>query len=487
MDGTWGIERPSVVSRRQYLPLALTLALVALVVALLVAGGLYVRSVVATSFRDAERIRTARLNVTQLLNEQLDEETGVRGYAVARMQTLLEPYYTGRAILPASFERVYRDLTDLNVTAALRPLGDAVETNRRWLRQVAFPVILSRRPHPSLELRGKSLVDRFRRDLHQIDGVLAGQASRYGARVERAIVLVGALALGGVFAVIVAASLFTIQQYRLGVRLERARTASEEERRKSAEVRAAYATEKRIADTLQQAFAERLFPELPSLGFSATYMPATEQAKIGGDWYDALQLSEDRVLLAIGDVTGHGIEAVVAMNKARQLLIGCALLDATPHRVLERVNAELMRSKSPIITAVSAVIDTRTREFAYAAAGHPPPVLFEPGGRARLLEFGSLPLGVTVKVRYVTHRVQTVPDAMIVLYTDGAIEHSRDLASGEAELVEAVEAVGRNPDAEPATAIRDRIFKRRKVADDVAILTARFSSEPTSALPRRIA
>ena len=124
------------------------------------------------------------------------------------------------------------------------------------------------------------------------------------------------------------------------------------------------------------------------MSFSATYVPASDEAKIGGDWYDAVQLPDGRVLLAIGDVTGHGIEAVVAMNRARQLLIRSALLDADPAMILKRANVELIKRMSPFITAIIAVVDTRSFAFSYAVAGHPPPVLFEPGRGARPLEYG---------------------------------------------------------------------------------------------------
>ncbi len=462
-------------SQRIHAPLVLILAFLMIVVGLLVVGGFFVRSIVGTSFRDSDFIRAARVHVAEMLTDQLDEETGVRGYAAARAAILLAPYYDGRAKLPPSFKRVRSDLYTLNMKQALPALRDAVTTNRRWLHQVAFPLILIRRSHPSLELHGKSLVDRFRSDAAAIDARLARRGAFVKARAQTAVVWVGDFALAAIVTVVLAAVIFSVQQYRLGVRLERERAESEHERRKAAEVQAAYQAEKRIADILQEAFSERLFPVLPAASFSATYVPASEHAKIGGDWYDALQLTEDRVLLAVGDVTGHGIEAVVAMNKARQLLISCALLDATPARVLACLNVELVSAKSPIITAVSGVIDTRTGEFAYASAGHPPPVLYEPGRRARILDFGSLPLGVALKSEYRTHRLQTLPGAMIVLYTDGAIEHSRDLAQGEATLLEAVESAAERPVADPAKMILDSIFRRRKVADDVAILAVHLS------------
>lgn len=476
--GTLAIEKGLPLNRRLQRPLVLTLGFMLVVVASIIAGGFFIRSLVGNAFRDAERVRTARVHVADMVKQQLDEETGVRGYAAVRLPIMLAPYYGGRANLPLYFRRVRSDLEGLKLRQALPALRDAMRANSLWLHQVASPTVLRRRSNRSQELRGKQLVDRFRIDSSHIDAVLARRTASVNARAQTALLWVGGFAVGAVLAIVSAALIFTVQQYLLGLRLERERVESELERRKTAEARAAYEAEKRIADVLQEAFAERLFPALPAVSFSATYVPATEQTKIGGDWYDALQLSEHRVLLAIGDVTGHGIEAVVAMNKARQLLIGCALLDATPSSVLDRVNRELERSKSPIITAISAVIDTRTREFSYAAAGHPPPVLSEPGVSPRLLEFGSLPLGVTAKSSYQTHRVQTVPGAMIVLYTDGVIEHSRDLATGEAELLKAVESAVQGRSREPAATIRDSIFGKRKVADDVAILTVHLADEP---------
>jgi serine phosphatase RsbU (regulator of sigma subunit)/CHASE3 domain sensor protein len=452
-----GIRRDLPLSRRFRAPLVLTLAFLLVVVALLVVGGLFVRSIVAASFLDSERFRVARVHVADLLKEQLDEETGVRGYSATRVRLLLAPYFEGRVKVPVLIRRIRLDLEELDVRQALPALHDASLLNWKWVHEVAFPLVLKRGPHRALEIRGKYLMDRFREDVAGIDVALARRTTLTDAGAQSAVVWVGGFALGAVIAVVLAATIFTTQQYRMGVRLERERIASEEERR--------------IGEILQDALAERILPALPMVRFSATYVPATEQTKIGGDWYDALQLSENRVLIAIGDVAGHGIEAVMAMNRARHMLIGCALLDPTPDRVLARVNAELVRIKSPMTTALSGIVDAKTLEFAYATAGHPPPVLVEPGGRARLLEFGALPLGVVGNAEYRTHRVAMVPGAMIVLYTDGAIEHSHDLAQGESTLLEAVEAAARRPPAEAAKVIRNEIFGRRKAVDDVAILT----------------
>jgi serine phosphatase RsbU (regulator of sigma subunit) len=460
-------------TRRPPAALLATLGFLLLLVILLVAGALLVRSILTESFANAERIRAARIVLSNVLRAQLDEETGVRGYAVAHDPLLLEPYYQGRASLPMLLSRVKSVSQTLQLDEAMPLISDAVETNRRWLRQ-DLPLLYSRKRGHVLELRGKVLIDRFRADVHGIDVALARREVLGDVRAQRAIVWANFFALAAVLAVAAAAALYTVQEYRLGMRLERERDNAERQRRRSAEMRAAYEAEKRIADTLQEAFAARSLPELPTLRLSAVYVAATEEAKVGGDWYDALPLSQDRVMLAIGDVTGHGIEAAVAMNKARQMLIGCALVDPTPGHVLARVNAELVAERSPMITAVAGLVDARTREFRYASAGHPAPVLLEPGRPARFLEVGSLPLGVNADTQYATHRVASAPGALLVLYTDGMIEHSHDVLQGETILLEAVESAAERAVEDPAKAIRDAIFSRYQISDDAAILAIRF-------------
>ena len=456
-------------------PLIVSLAFLAVVIGVLVAGSLSVAATVTNSFREAETIGTARLLVEDVLRRQLDEETGVRGYVVAHRVALLQPYYEARTALPATVKRAMGVLESLNLQTAQAALQDAAGTNRRWLRAVALPLLTSRTSRPALQFSGKRLVDRVRADIASIETVLAGREARGRRGAQQAIAWVDLFAIGAIAAFLVAAMLFAYQQYRLGLRLEEERTKAEEQRRRSAEDRAAYLTEKRIADTLRGAFVQNVLPEPAMLRLGAVYLPATEEAKVGGDWYDALELPGDRVLLAIGDVTGHGIEAAVSMNRTRQLLISCALIDPSPGPVLERVNNELLRNDSPMVTAIAALVDPRDCEFAYAAAGHPPAVLLEPGKPARFLEVGSLPLGVLRDAAYRTHRVRSIPGALLVLYTDGAIEHSRDVVRGEELLLAAVESAAHASQSDVAAAICNHIFADRQAADDVAILTLRFA------------
>lgn len=461
---------------RSKAPLSLVLLLI--VTASLAAGGLYVRSVSSAVFWDADQIRNSRAHVNDMLRHQLDEETGVRGYAATGLSVFLQPYYSGRKNLTVDFRRVRAELESLGVKEALPVLRDAETTNHRWVHEVALSLI--RRPgrNAAIELRGKTLVDRFRADSSMIYGDLSRRTAVISSRAKRAVVLISTFAAGAVALVLLAALALMLQQRRDRKRFEQQGLRADRERQKFTESRAAYESEKYLSDTLQDALLQRDFPELPTLSFSATYIPATEESRVGGDWYDALLLPEGRVLLVIGDVAGHGVNAIVAMNRARQLLTRSALIDADPAAVVRRANLELIRLGSPIITAISAIIDPRTYEFTYAVAGHPPPVLFEPGRPARFLECGALPLGVATDAEYRTNSVRTVPGAMFVLYTDGAIEYSRDALAGEVALLDAVEGAARRPRGQAARAIRETIFNFEEIGDDVAILTIRLWDMP---------
>ncbi|HVA27311.1 MAG TPA: SpoIIE family protein phosphatase [Candidatus Baltobacteraceae bacterium] len=242
-----------------------------------------------------------------------------------------------------------------------------------------------------------------------------------------------------------------------------------------------YEVEKRITDKLHSAFAQRALPVLPGLSLSASYVPATEDTRVGGDWYDAIGLPSHRIFFAIGDVAGHGIDAAITMNRSRYALVSSALREPDPALMLGHVNEELIREDAPMVTALAGFADSQTYEIVYSSAGHPPPVLLEPGSPPRLLEFGGPPLGVLENPEYSTFRIQTVPGALLVLYTDGAIEHSKNILEGEALLLSVIASLAGHTHAAPASFIHDAIFNGRSVGDDVAILTIRFSPDPPSA------
>lgn len=454
---------------------------VVLVIALLVGGGLYVRILIAQSFRTAADLATTRALAYDALRLMLDEETGVRGFAATGNRLFLQPYDEALKPFPVTAAQLRADVAGVFSVRAASAVDDMIAVNADYLRTVARPILAHPRTNlDALERRGKVLVDRFRADVAGIDTVLTEREAVVNTDAQQSIGRIGFLDAGAVALVLLISAVYVVRSRELAARAERERLAAAEQRREAEVLRAAYAAEKRIADTLQEAFVQRPLPNHPTLRFSATYVPAGEEAKVGGDWYDALELPGNRVLFTIGDVTGHGLEAAVTMNRVRQAVLTSALLDATPSVLLTRVAKELHGTKAPLVTAVAGYADATTYEFIYASAGHPPPLLIEPGREPRVLSCGSLPLGAMADIEYETFRIQSVPGATLVLYTDGAIEHSRDVVEGEQILIAAAAEAARVMPPDLATFIHDAVFDGRSIGDDVAILTIGFAAEPAA-------
>ena len=463
--------------------LGLGLAFVVVVVVLLIAGGFGVRGTISSAFDQEQEIAAARSISFETVKDQLDEETGVRGFAATNDTVYLQPYTAARGEMDGRLQALRGAVDDLKLSEASDAVVDAADANQKWIASVAEPLVAGGGEDPiALQRRGKGLVDRFRADFATIDKLLVDRESRVNAAARSATDRVNLLVASAIVLTLALALVYVLAQMRAAQRLNRERERAATELRELASLRAAYEAEKRIADTLQDAFAQRPLPTLPLLQFSATYVPATDESKIGGDWYDAIELPGNRVLFAIGDVTGHGIDAAVTMNRARQSLITSALRETSPAEVLKRVNTDLLSDATRLVTAIAGFADADTFEFIYSVAGHPPPLLLEPGRPPRLLDCGSLPLGTVAAPEYTMYRVQSVPGASLVLYTDGAVEHSRNVLDGEALLLEAATKAMNQSGVEAATYIHNAIFDGRAVGDDVAILTIGFAVAPATGL-----
>jgi serine phosphatase RsbU (regulator of sigma subunit) len=456
-------------------PIASWLFALALIVAAFLAVGLYIRNSVASSFETAQQARTARMLLFDAIKGQLDEETGLRGYLATRDRTYLDPYRAAAARLPANMRGLTARLEAIHLPAAVDAMSDAQRVNDEWMRSIALPLLVGNARNRDVQRRGRVLVDRFRRDAAAVDAALNRQNTDLRGRSESDLARLGILVVTSALTLFVAGLTFAALQSRVWNTLDREREGREEARLAARSLRAAYEAEKRIADTLQEGFSQRVLPTTASISFSATYVPATEEAKVGGDWYDAFEIGPNRILFTIGDIAGHGLMAAVAMSRVRNEMLSAALLDPSVDSILARVNRGILnRPGDPMVTAIVGIADARNYEFTYATAGHPPPVLLEPNRPPRLLDFGGLPLGVSDKAAYRSRRIQSVPGAMLVLYTDGAIEHSRNIIAGELTLLEAVAAAPAGGEA--ATAIYDAIFHDKPVGDDVAILTVGFAT-----------
>ncbi|MEO9170967.1 MAG: SpoIIE family protein phosphatase, partial [Candidatus Baltobacteraceae bacterium] len=242
-----------------------------------------------------------------------------------------------------------------------------------------------------------------------------------------------------------------------------------------------YQREHRFAEAMQSASLPKTLPEFPGVTMHAVYVPGAADAQIGGDWYDAFRLSDGRLVISIGDVAGSGVDAAVTMSNMRQIIRGTAQVHADPVLMLDAADRAL-RLEDPhrFVTAFVGVLDSVTGEMSYASAGHVPPAVRHADGTLEELMCKDLPLGL--RERGTTHRghIALVDDDLVIFYTDGLVESSRDLGQGLIELESAL-TDPRIAEVENPADYLQRIMLANGARDDVAILTLHVGPEFTRA------
>jgi len=159
-------------------------------------------------------------------------------------------------------------------------------------------------------------------------------------------------------------------------------------------------------------------------------------ADVGGDWYDWILLG-DRLALTIGDVAGHGLQAVATMATLKAYVRSYVVEGHDPTQTLERTSKVFdMSCSNDMATVLDARYAPSTRVLTYASAGHPPPLVVREG-RAF---FANLDPGPPVgfgRVGASEHRVELRPDDIVVFYTDGLFEERRVVADHSLEALRA--------------------------------------------------
>ena len=197
-----------------------------------------------------------------------------------------------------------------------------------------------------------------------------------------------------------------------------------------------YEHERRIAQRLQSAALPQTI-DIPGIVFSGAYYPGSDDATVGGDWYDALRLPDGRVVFTIGDVTGSGLEAAVTMTNVKQAMRGIAYLHSDPALILDAADRALHATEpSRIVTAFVAVYDPVSAELRYSGAGHPRPFVRRCSGALEQLEASGTPLGIPWRLAHETMKCLLLDGDMLFLYTDGLVESERDVLGGERKLAE---------------------------------------------------
>ena len=163
------------------------------------------------------------------------------------------------------------------------------------------------------------------------------------------------------------------------------------------------AEEHQLAFRLQRAIMPPDLPPAEAAGVDVAvrYRPAESGRLVGGDWYDTLLLPSKDLLLVVGDITGHGIDAVTGMVAARNALRGLAATGASPAELLRHLNYSACHLTEGIAgTVVCGHYDPDTRLLRWARAGHLPPILARAGKAETLPLPGGVLLGLDPYAEY---------------------------------------------------------------------------------------
>ncbi|MCG7210087.1 ATP-binding SpoIIE family protein phosphatase [Streptomyces arenae] len=197
-----------------------------------------------------------------------------------------------------------------------------------------------------------------------------------------------------------------------------------------------YDVEHARAQELQRGLLPRELPRLPAASGVARYLPAGRSEEVGGDWYDLIPLSADRVAMVIGDVMGHGITEAATMGRLRTAVRTLADLEMPPDELFSRLNDMVCDlGEDFFATCLYAVFDPVTRICSYSLAGHPSPVVVHPDGTVHSPDVTPEPPLGAAKLPFETHQLHLPDKSLLVLYTDGLVESAtRDADQGLVEL-----------------------------------------------------
>ncbi|MCX4747004.1 serine/threonine-protein phosphatase [Kitasatospora sp. NBC_01287] len=244
-----------------------------------------------------------------------------------------------------------------------------------------------------------------------------------------------------------------------------------------------YTRESEIAGKLQRSMLPADLPQPHGVRLAHRYLPGEADSQVGGDWYDAIPLPGNRVALIVGDVMGHSLTSAAVMGQLRTSAQTLAALDLPPHEVLYHLDEQAQRlgREQHLATCVFAVYDPIANRIVVANAGHMPPALIHPDGRAELLEHlaPGAPIGVG-GVDFSSQELDAPPGSALLLFTDGLVEtRRRPLTSGLERLRERLTGAHQHsPEQLCQEALR--ILPPGDRGDDIALLAAAFDGIPAN-------
>ncbi|MEU0672148.1 SpoIIE family protein phosphatase [Streptomyces sp. NPDC006172] len=241
----------------------------------------------------------------------------------------------------------------------------------------------------------------------------------------------------------------------------------------------AHDAEQELATMLQRSLLPRRLPELPGGTAVARYLPARRGLQVGGDWYDVIALTEDRVALVIGDVQGHSAGAATIMGQMRTAVRAYAMEGHPPDVVVSHANRLLVGMETDLFATCCYVeLDMEEGTTLVVRAGHLSPLVRRPDGTTEEVEVeGGPPLGVVAEADFPMTAVELAPGTVLALITDGLVE-AADLPLDEGMRRTRAALAAADP-ADPGRMADDLLGDIGRREDDVALLLLRYDGMKT--------
>lgn len=189
------------------------------------------------------------------------------------------------------------------------------------------------------------------------------------------------------------------------------------------------------ARAIQEALFLKPVPLIPGFAIETAWHPA---GSVAGDWFDFIDLGQDRYGIALADVSGKGMPAALLMSATRALLRSIAPQHPSPSETLAHLNRALLQDfpAGKFVTMVYGVLNARTRQLTLASAGHLQPLVINHKSAFLELDTG-LPLGLS-ESSYPEQTITLSPDTHVLLYSDGITEAENTAAEeyGAGRLLE---------------------------------------------------
>lgn len=228
-----------------------------------------------------------------------------------------------------------------------------------------------------------------------------------------------------------------------------------------------------------------LLPEVPArlgaLAASVAYR-SCEGPAAGGDFYDAFELPGGSAAVLVGDVAGHGQEALERTNAIRAGLHACLEAGMSPSAALASIGERAAESNERLTTVVVAVHDPGAGTLTYSSAGHPPPILTGPGAHEPLTVASSPPIGIG-RTGLRETSVPLRPGSAACMFTDGLLEaRVGDGLFGRERLIAMVAEL--EPEEQADALLEFVIAAADEVPDDMAVFLIRPVSGVEVLAPR---